>query len=208
MAKTAFIGDIHGYAPALKMALQWCRTQNVDSIVGLGDFVDGYDADEECVDLVREHFATSVRGNHDEDHARELLPQSAKWLSELPESLEFAGWLVTHSSPRANQADEYIRSSIDAWNCFDDCKFNRCVVGHSHQPILYRFSEAKGFDSEALDATGDGQVLEDQFRYLLVNPSLAYNRSGQQNPGFSIFENDTQRLRFVYLDLPQVDRKP
>jgi len=74
--------------------------------------------------------------------------------------------------------------------------------------VLYRFSNAKALDSEAIDATGDGQILEDGCRYLLVNPSLSYNRSGQQNPGFSIFENETQRLRIVYLDLPQIERKP
>ena len=44
MSKVAFIGDIHGYLPALELALEWCQKENVDSIVGLGDFVDGYDA--------------------------------------------------------------------------------------------------------------------------------------------------------------------
>ena len=207
MTKTAFIGDVHGYAPALKMALKWCRTENVEAIVGLGDFVDGYDADEECLDLIREHFSVCVRGNHDEDHAMELLPESAQWLGELPQSIEFGGWLVTHSSPRVGRQDEYIRSSVDAWNCFEDCEFNRCIVGHTHQPMLYRFSDARKFDSEALDATGNGQVLEPGYRYFLVNPSLAYNRTGQQNPGFSVFDADTQKLRIVYLDLPQIERK-
>lgn len=190
------------------MALEWCRTNEVNTIIGLGDFVDGYDADEECVDLVREHFAASVRGNHDEDHGRELLPESAAWLSGLPKSIEFGGWLATHSSPRFDRPVEYVESSVDAWNCFDDCSFGRCVVGHSHVPMLYRFSDANALDSEALDATGDGQTLEDGCRYLLVNPSLSYNRSGQQNPGFSIFESETQRLKIVYLDLPQIARKP
>ena len=207
MTKIAFIGDVHGYAPALEMAIQWCRRENVDTIIGLGDFVDGYDADEKCVDLIQQHFAACVRGNHDEDHANKLSLESEQWLSSLPESVEHEGWLINHSSPRSNRADEYIRSSIDAWNCFDDCDFKRCVVGHAHQAMLYRFSNAKGFDSEALDATGEGQVLDEHSRYLLVNPSLAYNRSGQQNPGFSIFESDTQRVRIVYLDLPQIDRQ-
>lgn len=208
MTKTAFIGDIHGYAPALEMAIKQCREENVDAIVGLGDFIDGYDADEKCIDLVREHFAACVRGNHDEDHGSELRSESDEWLRGLPESIEHQGWLVTHSSPRKDRTDEYIRSTFDAWNCFDDCNFNRCVVGHTHQPMLYRFSGADELDSEAIDATEEGHTLEEGYRYLLVNPSLAYNRSGQQNPGFSIFESDTQRLKIVYLDLPQISRKP
>jgi len=48
---------------------------------------------------------------------------------------------------------------------------------------------------------------DDSHRYLLVNPSLAYNRSGQQNPGFSVYDAVTQRLKLVYLNLPQIDRR-
>ena len=206
MTKTAFIGDIHGYAPALKMALLRCQEENVRNIIGLGDYIDGYDADETCVALVKEHFSACVRGNHDEDHGRELLPESYRWLGSLPESIETNGWLVTHCSPREHRAGEYIRSSIEAWNCFDDCQFDRCVVGHTHQPMLYRYSATTKSDSEALDATEEGQILVEGSRYLLVNPSLAYNRTGQQNPGFSIYESDTQRLRIVYLELPQINR--
>jgi len=203
MTKTAFIGDIHGYAPALEKAIQWCEDENVDAIIGLGDFVDGYEADEECVRLAQSHFTANVRGNHDDDHGRLLKPESARWLAELPDSIEHEGWLVTHSSPRTHRRGEYIWSSVEAWNCFDDCEFDRCIVGHAHQPMLYRQSDEKQFDAEALDATGDGQILEAGERYLLVSPSLAYNRTGQQNPGFSVFESESQRLRIVYLDMPQ-----
>jgi len=206
MSKIAFIGDIHGYAPALKLALEWCRKENVDSIVGLGDFVDGYNANDKCVQLIQENFAACVRGNHDEDHDQQLLPAHQQWLSKLPESIEFDDWLVTHSSPRP-QPDEYIKSSVDAWNCFDDCQFKLCVVGHSHHPMLYHYPAENKFDSEALDASGQGQTLHDSHRYLLVNPSLAYNRSGQQNPGFSVYDAVTQRLKLVYLNLPQIDRR-
>jgi len=194
MSKVAFIGDIHGYLPALELALKWCKKENVDSIVGLGDFVDGYDANDKFVQLIKENFTAYVRGNHDEDHDQQLLPVHQPWLSKLPEAIDFDDWLVTHSSPRC-RPDEYIKSSVDAWNCFDDCQFKRCVVGHSHRPMLYCYPTENQFDSEALDATG------------LVNPSLGYNRSGQQNPGFSVYDATTSRVRFVYLDLPQIDRR-
>ena len=206
MSKVAFIGDIHGYLPAFELALEWCKKENVDSIVGLGDFVDGYDANDKCVQLIKQNFTAYVRGNHDEDHDQQLLPVHQPWLSKLPEAIDFDDWLVTHSSPRC-RPDEYIKSSVDAWNCFDDCQFKRCVVGHSHRPMLYCYPTENQFDSEALDATGKGQILDDSRRYLLVNPSLGYNRSGQQNPGFSVYDATTSRVRFVYLDLPQIDRR-
>ena len=74
MTRTAFIGDIHGYAPALEMALERCLAEHVDTIVGLGDVIDGYNGDEECIHLVREHFSACVRGNHDEDHGMNCVP--------------------------------------------------------------------------------------------------------------------------------------
>ena len=37
MTKTAFIGDIHGYAPALELALKWCRMKSVDGVLAAGD---------------------------------------------------------------------------------------------------------------------------------------------------------------------------
>ena len=204
----AFIGDIHGYAPALRMALERCRTENITKIVGLGDYVDGYDGDEECVELIKKHFSHSVRGNHDEFHEVALKSDTEAWLRALPEEIEVDSWLVKHDSPRKQCKDGYVRSSMDAWNCFDDCDFQRCVVGHSHQPMLYRYANEGQFDSEAVDATGDGHVLGAGYRYLLVNPSLAYNRTGTQSPGFAIFDSDTRRVRFVYLDLPSIARNP
>lgn len=202
--KIAFIGDIHGYAPALEEALEMCRGEGVESIVGLGDYIDGYDRNEDCVALVRKHFGAAVWGNHDENHGSELSFRAEEWLGQLPQSLEWEGWLVTHSSPRKHRQGEYIRSPIEAWSCFDDCAFQRCVVGHAHRPKLYRFEEGRVADCEALDANGEGQVLDLESRYIFVNPSLAYNRSGDPRPGFSIFDSDTQRLRIIYLNRPPI----
>lgn len=188
------------------MALQWCRKENIKTIIGLGDFIDGYDSNDECVQLVKKHFTACVRGNHDEDHAHHISDENKTWLDNLPDTIEFKGWLITHSSPR-NCPDEYIRSSVDAWNCFDDCNFKRSIVGHSHHPMLYRYPAENQFNSDALDATGEGQLLDDSYRYLLVNPSLSYNRSGQQDPGFSVFDQATRCVKFIYLNMPQIDRR-
>ena len=203
MAKIAFIGDVHGYAPALKKALDWCESSSIDQIVGLGDYVDGYDADEECVELVKQNFHICVQGNHDEDHSVFMHEDSGKWLQALPTKFELDDWLVTHSTPRQKFWGEYIRNSIEAWNCFDDCNFHRCIVGHAHQPMLYRYDSEKSLDSVALEFTNHVQSLDPNHRYLMVNPSLAYNRTGQQNPGFSVFDSESRQLQIVYLDMPQ-----
>ena len=62
---TAVISDIHGNAVALRAVLQDIRDRGVEKIVCLGDII-GYGPDPiECVDLVREHCAWAIMGNHD-----------------------------------------------------------------------------------------------------------------------------------------------
>lgn len=62
---TAVISDIHGNAEALKKVLDDIRERGIEKIVCLGDIV-GYGPDPlECVDLVQEHCAWALMGNHD-----------------------------------------------------------------------------------------------------------------------------------------------
>jgi len=62
---TAVISDIHGNAAALKKVLAHIHDRGVDRIVCLGDIV-GYGPEPlECVDLVEEHCAWALMGNHD-----------------------------------------------------------------------------------------------------------------------------------------------
>ena len=62
---TAVISDIHGNATALRTVLADIATRGVARIVCLGDTV-GYGPEPlECVDLVRQHCAWTLMGNHD-----------------------------------------------------------------------------------------------------------------------------------------------
>jgi predicted phosphodiesterase len=201
MTKIAFVGDIHGYAPALLKALEICQQEGVQSIVGLGDYIDGWDENEKCISLIQEHFHSFVSGNHDVAHDHDLNGEQRAWLKELPERIECFQWLVIHDSPRT---EEKIKSAVDAWGCFDDCDFQRCVVGHSHRPMLYRYNPDLVTDCDELDAVGEGVIIEPDRRYLLANPSLAYNMRYEQRPGFAIFDSESHRLRITYVDLPPI----
>lgn len=200
--KIAFIGDIHGYLPALESALEICHDENIDVIVGLGDYIDGFDANDACVELARSHFDHAVSGNHDELHAGDLAPGNRDWLCGLPTELTLNGWLVTHSSPRADRQGEYVNSSIMAWNCFDDFDFQRCVVGHAHYGQLYQFNSKKSVDCDEIELTAAGIKLMPDQRYLLANPSLAYNRDFDRRPAFCILDNATSCLRVIVLEMP------
>ncbi len=200
--KTAFIGDIHGYLPALESALEICHDQQINAIVGLGDYIDGFDANDACVELARQHFDVFVSGNHDELHAGDLTKGNRDWIRSLPTELMVDSWLVTHSSPRAKRQGEYVNSSIMAWNCFDDCDFQRCVVGHAHYGQLYKFNPDRSADCDEIELTTEGIELESGVRYLLANPSLAYNRDFDRRPAFCIHDDVQASVRVVVLDVP------
>jgi diadenosine tetraphosphatase ApaH/serine/threonine PP2A family protein phosphatase len=63
--RTAVVSDIHGNAEALRNVLADIADRGIEKIVCLGDIV-GYGPDPlECVDLVRQHCAWALMGNHD-----------------------------------------------------------------------------------------------------------------------------------------------
>ena len=63
--RTAFISDIHANVHAFKAVLEDVRQHDIDRMVCLGDVI-GYGPDPiECLDLVQEHCALTLLGNHD-----------------------------------------------------------------------------------------------------------------------------------------------
>ena len=114
--RRALIACIHGNLVALEAVLKDIALESVDEIVCLGDMV-GFGPDViECVDLVRERCAWSLRGDHDlrlsndpENANRALLKSLARerrLLLPLPSSTaelrERWAWLV-NLSPRKSE---------------------------------------------------------------------------------------------------------
>ena len=63
--RIGIIGDVHGQARNLAKALALLRDQSVDSIVSVGDIVDGPESIDECCDLLVRHRVLAVCGNHE-----------------------------------------------------------------------------------------------------------------------------------------------
>ena len=61
----AILGDIHSNLTALRAVLEAIRAQGVDRILSVGDVVGYGAAPAECIELLREHDAAVVLGNHD-----------------------------------------------------------------------------------------------------------------------------------------------
>ncbi|MBQ8200760.1 MAG: metallophosphoesterase family protein [Clostridia bacterium] len=102
--KYAIISDIHGNAPALRLALDDARTQGAEGFLFAGDYVISAPWSNEVIHLLKHtpsaHF---IRGN-DEDHlnvpdgddgqyevsrwcAGNLTPENRRWLDTLPQQI-------------------------------------------------------------------------------------------------------------------------
>lgn len=68
--RTLVIGDIHAGLRALKQVLKRARVHTGDTLIFLGDYVDGWSQAVETVDFLIDlkstHICVFIRGNHDE----------------------------------------------------------------------------------------------------------------------------------------------
>ena len=203
--KIAVIGDIHGYLPGLIAALSAIDDVRCERIVCVGDIIDGFPENNRVVDILRGRSdIASQRGNHDEIDVPGLQPDHRRWLQSLPDHLNAEGFDFFHFSPR--RRDEKMNSVHAAWNAFDDADFANAVVGHAHIRALFRFTKGMGIQAEEISVGVHGTPLETGYRHILVNPSLSYNRSGPENPAFTIIDTDPMAMRIVNVAIPPMER--
>ncbi len=165
--RQALISDIHSNLEALQAVMRDIESQNVDRIICLGDIV-GYGPNPaECIDIVMQHSALTILGNHDQAAlfdpdgfnpvalraiywTRDQLDRgpgsaaviNARWdfLSELPRQRKEGDLLFVHGSPR-EPTNEYVFPET----IYDQARmqnlFERvpryCFQGHTHMPGVF-----------------------------------------------------------------------
>lgn len=205
--RIAVLSDVHGNRHALEAVLEAIAAGDFEETWSLGDLV-GYGADPDaCVDLVREHAAVSLAGNHDLG-VRGSIPLeqfsrgaalAATWTQETirPDTLEYLRSLESshvldpvalyHASPR-DPVWEYVLSPLQAELCLDVQARRVSLIGHSHVALFFaRFPGVAATggthtDGEALDL-GDGEWL--------VNPgSVGQPRDGDPRAAWLALDLD------------------
>jgi len=92
-AKVLVIGDIHGALRALKQVLEKAQLSNGDSLIFMGDYVDGWPESAEVIDyliaLSKKFHTIFIKGNHDILCASWLLGNEAdaSWLENKEEPM-------------------------------------------------------------------------------------------------------------------------
>ncbi|MCR4316227.1 MAG: metallophosphoesterase family protein [Planctomycetes bacterium] len=64
--KQAIVSDLHSNVEAMTAVLEDIKSQKVDEIICLGDVVGYGPQPNELIDIAQEHFAWTIKGNHDE----------------------------------------------------------------------------------------------------------------------------------------------
>lgn len=198
--RIAMISDIHGYMPGLEAFLAELPRLSVDRVVCLGDVVEGGGADVAVIDRLRELAIPCIRGNHDECNDLRLPADYQAWLNALPLTMAIDDWHLVHISPRAIEVA--VCDSCEAWNCFEDCDFACCAIGHAHHPRLYRMGPGRPIEAQAFELNGESHTLEVGYRYLLACPSLAANKLSVASPGYAVVDTRARTVSFEFLDVP------
>lgn len=206
----AVLSDVHGNRHALEAVLADVREHDVAEVWCLGDVV-GYGADpNDCVDLVREHCALSLAGNHDlavtgdislDDFSRGaalaarwtqevLAPERVEWLSSLSPKGERAGAGLYHGSPR-DPVWEYVISSLLAELCLDAAPERVCLVGHSHVALAFHRDEGSTAVGERRYAGDEADLSEG--RWLLNPGSAGQPRDGDPRAAWLLLDLEGRR---------------
>ena len=184
--RVAIISDIHGNQHALEAVLEAISDSDCRELWCLGDVV-GYGADPDgCVELVSQHAALCLAGNHDlgvvgrlplEQFSRgaelaarwtqqHAAPEALDFLRELePQNLEEAVGLF-HASPR-DPVWEYVLSPLQADLCLGATDHRISLIGHSH--VALSFGRRPGAAATGQTRT-DGEELGLGEGEWLINP--------------------------------------
>ncbi|WP_160690122.1 metallophosphoesterase family protein [Clostridium sp. C2-6-12] len=163
--KIAVISDIHGNVDALSTFLEDVATQNVDTIICLGDLVGYGPYPNEVISLIRKKHILCIKGNYDTSvvdneysyiretsinsfslpwTVNELTEENRLFLQNLPSTIsltiEDKKLLFVHGSPY--KINEYLLKDADnTINIMNSIKEDILFCAHTHLPGIKKFDD-------------------------------------------------------------------
>jgi diadenosine tetraphosphatase ApaH/serine/threonine PP2A family protein phosphatase len=206
--KYAILGDVHANLSALQAVLERVRTSGAQTLLSVGDVVGYGAAPRETLELLREHSAVVVQGNHDaacgdrlnihlfNPSARaaiqwtraQLSRSDLKWLAQLPLVVELSHCSVAHATLARPERFDYVQSTADAEPSLDALRLPVCFVGHTHVPVtLLRPREDPTRTAYSLDAEVD---LDDAVRALVNVGSVGQPRDEDPRAAVGFYDSE------------------
>ena len=209
----AVFGDVHANLEALNAIIEDARSQQVTDFICLGDVV-GYNANpRECIELIRELGAVTVRGNHDHYCAheeflddfqplaanaiswtrRQLGEDQVEWLRNLPLSriMHACGLTAVHSTLDMPDRWGYVFDLLDAEAHFTYQTTPLCFHGHTHVPLVFE----KRPEIVRLDATAFVKIVFGS-KYFINVGSVGQPRDGDPRSSYVIYAPKMKEVEF------------
>jgi predicted phosphodiesterase len=200
------ISDIHGNLEALSAVLDEIQNREIDQLICLGDIV-GYGANpNECIELVRQNCQIILAGNHDyaalkkvdtsnfNNYAQDAIgwtignlnPESTAFLDTLKVFHKVDQIYFVHSTPLDPTEWNYILSTYDAYESFQEFQEQICFIGHSHVPIIFLNRQRHRYD-----VIEKKELLIDQKnRYIINVGSVGQPRDLDSRAAYGIFDDE------------------
>jgi diadenosine tetraphosphatase ApaH/serine/threonine PP2A family protein phosphatase len=225
--RIAILADIHSNLTAFETVLADIEKRGgVTETWCLGDLV-GYGPDPcECIALSRKTCKYCVAGNHDRAAAgkidtNDFNPRAAeanewttvqlksddiKYLSSLPLTIEKGEFTLAHGSPR-DPIWEYLFSIREAAENLDAFNTPYCLVGHTHQPLVFSFGRFRETSMTKLEHESEIVLGE---KRLIINPGgVGQPRDGDARASYGIYDSTirTFTLYRVAYDIKAVQER-
>ncbi len=213
----AIVSDIHANLRAWEAVLADLRSQNVDTIICLGDVVGYGPQPAEVLAAVRAETSHFVLGNHDaaaagmmdysifNDHARqaiewtmsELSEEATAFLASVPLAIEAGEILFVHAEVAEPGRFDYIDDTEMAEESFSATEHFVSFVGHTHKPKIFE-RKPEGGVQELLDETCS---LDEKNRYIVNVGSVGEPRNPDDlRARYVIYDSETREVDFRRVD--------
>ncbi len=209
----AIIADIHANLTAFTAVLADSESRGgMEKVWCLGDVV-GYGPDpHECIELLRQTNHVCVAGNNDwaaigkidisefnpdaaaacRWTAQQLSSADTEYLKNLPQIIREDDFTLVHGSPR-DPIWEYIISAGVAKENFAYFKTQFCLVGHSHVPLVFSYSESGACSSSQFFTNIKLALGRNR---LIINPGgVGQPRDGNPQASYAIYDSEARMLR-------------
>jgi predicted phosphodiesterase len=215
----ALLSDVHGNLPAFRAVLDDVRAQGADRIWCLGDLV-GYGAQpDDCVALARAECELTLAGNHDlvvigKIDIREFSASAgvaAEWTRGAisDESVDFLEALdpldegrelgLYHASPR-DPVWEYVLSTWQAEECFEEMESRVGAIGHSH--IALFFHQDGSSPVVGSQAPGGTELDVSDGRWLINPGGVGQPRDGDPRAAWLLLDTGTWTAAWRRVEYP------
>lgn len=204
--RVVVLADVHANLVSLDAVLTDARSRgDFEQLWILGDIVGYGPRPNECVGRLKEFRHRALAGNHDRAAtgaittkefnpyaaaavawtADALLPETADYLSALPDIVEAEDFTLVHGSLR-DPTWEYVFTADVAAAHLELQKTTYSMVGHTHIPTVV---EERAGELPILTALADGESARLEDVRLVLNPgSSGQSRDGDPRVSYAVLD--------------------